>query len=230
MSKTLLQIRTQIRQRIEMENSGFIKDAEFNSYINASIKELYDLMISAYGNDYFANTTPHVITTNSMDTFYALPADFYKLLGVDLVMGANRIIKLRPFQFNERDKYQIGGQWSAVLGNDGPRYKLTANKIQFAPYPAGSYTVNLWYIPVPAELTLDTDTMESLMGWEEYVIVDVCIKALNKADLNPSAFMAQKAELKHRIEKMKEDRDAGQSFRVSDVNQYSYIDYTGFWW
>lgn len=213
-----------------MENSGFIKDSEFNSYINASIKELYDLMISAYGNDYFANTTPHVITTNSTDTFYALPADFYKLLGVDLVMGANRIIKLRPFQFNERDKYQIGGQWSAVLGNDGPRYKLTANKIQFAPYPAGSYTVNLWYIPVPAELTLDTDTMESLMGWEEYVIVDVCIKALNKADLNPSAFMAQKAELKYRIEKMKEDRDAGQSFRVSDVNQYSYIDYTGFWW
>ena len=81
--------------------------------------------------------------------------------------------------------------------------------------------------------TFDSDVVSNetaLDTGEEYVIVDVCIKALNKADLNPSAFMTQKAELKYRIEKMKEDRDAGQSFRVSDVNQYSYIDYTGFWW
>lgn len=222
---TLLQVRQQIRQRTETENSGFVTDAELNTYINSSAKELYDLMISAYGNDYFCSIAPFVITTVMNQTHYDLPADFYKLLGVDLVLGANRIIKLRPFQFNERDKFQSGGHWSAVLGNDGPRYKLSANKIQFTPYPGGSNTVHLWYIPLPADVAIDTDELNTLNGWEEYVILDVCIKVMNKMDLDPSAFMAQLAKVTQRIEKMKEDRDAGMSFRVSDVNQFTFIDW-----
>lgn len=223
MGKSLLEIRTQIRQRLEMENSGFIKDSEFNSYINASMKELYDLMISAYGNDYFASVTPTVITTVAGQQFYDLPADFYKMLGVDLVLGANRIVKLKPFQFNERDKYQMDGYWSAVVGNDGPRYKITANKIQFAPTSSGAYTIHLWYVPLPPELVNNTDQANTLNGWEEYIILDVCIKAKNKLDLDPSAFIIQKKEIKERIEKMKEDRDAGMSFRVSDVNPHTTL-------
>ena len=222
---TLLQVRQQIRQRTETENSGFVTDAELNTYINSSAKELYDLMISAYGNDYFCSIDPFVITTVMNQTHYDLPADFYKLLGVDLVLGANRIIKLRPFQFNERDKFQSGGYWSAVLGNDGPRYKLSANKIQFTPYPGGSNTVHLWYIPLPADVAVDTDELNTLNGWEEYVILDVCIKVMTKMDLDPSAYMAQLAKVTQRIEKMKEDRDAGMSFRVSDVNQFTFIDW-----
>lgn len=225
MGKTLLDIRTQIRQRLEMENSGFITDAEFNAYINSSAKELYDIMIASYGNDYFANISPSVITTVNAQTTYDLPTDFYKLLGVDLVLGANRIIKLRRFEFNERDKFQLGGYWSAIVENDGPRYKLTADKIQFTPYPTGKYTIHLWYIPLPPELVLDTDQMKSLNGWEEYVILDVCIKARAKLDLDPSIFAAQKAAIAKRIEAMAEDRDAGMSFRVSDVNPYMNIDW-----
>lgn len=207
-----------------MENSGFITDAEFNTYINSSWKELYDLLVSAYGNDYFANPNPFAISVQNNVKLYDLPSDFYKLIGVDLVLGTNRILKLRPYQFNERDQYQTGAYWSSVIGNFGPRYRIVKNKIEFVPVADGAWTINLWYIPTANNLVLDTDVMDGVNGWEEYVILDVCIKALNKQDLSPMAFVYQKKDMKERIEGMKENRDAGMSFRVSDVNSMDYLD------
>ena len=59
-------------------------------------------------------------------------------------------------------------------------------------------------------------TFDGINGWEEYVIADVCIKLMVKEESDPAAFMAQKAELKQRIESEAENRDVGFPDRVTD--------------
>jgi hypothetical protein len=66
-------------------------------------------------------------------------------------------------------------------------------------------------------MTSDSDTLDGVSGWEEYVITDCCIKALAKEESDPSIFMAQKAALLLRIEAAAENRDAGSPATVSDT-------------
>ena len=74
MGITLLQLRTQARDRADMTNSLFIADAELNNYINSSIAELHDLLIGAYDSYYSILTS--TFNTVSGTATYALPADF----------------------------------------------------------------------------------------------------------------------------------------------------------
>lgn len=54
-------------------------------------------------------------------------------------------------------------------------------------------------------------------GWEEYGVLDAAIKAVVKEESDPSALMAQKAQLMARIRGAAADRDSGEPARVVDV-------------
>src|SRR5262245_59734819 len=103
---TLGAIRDQVRQRCDMVNSQFITDSEFNSYIQGSYFELYDLLVQKFGDDYFA-TGPYSMTTDGTSVTYALPSDFYKLLGVEgqLTSGAaGQWVNIPRLNFADRNR------------------------------------------------------------------------------------------------------------------------------
>lgn len=213
---TLLELRTQARQRANMENSQFITDSELNSYINNSCTELYDLLIAKY-EDYHATTAniPIVVGTDS----YALPTDFYKLLGVDLVVDAQgNAVTLKPFMFAERNAYRFTPTWN-VVGLAYLRYHMIDSNIRFVPVPNSPQTVKLWYIPALTKLSADADVLDGVSGWEEYVIVDAAIKMISKEEGATDALMIQKEALKKRIEMMAANRDPGSASRVSDTTK-----------
>jgi hypothetical protein len=56
-----------------------------------------------------------------------------------------------------------------------------------------------------------------LQAWCEYAIVDVSIKILAKQNLDPTAFMAQKAGLTQRILSMAANLDAGGPKKTVDT-------------
>lgn len=214
---TLSDIHYQARLRADKVGSTYIKKDELTSYVNSSYAELYDLLVGAYGNDYYLKLYTFA-TSNGVDE-YSLPADFYKLIGIDFKITASRRLTLRPFQFNERNRYQEGAYWSAVVGISGPRYHLQADKIKFRPKPDGNYDIDFWYIPACPILVNDADTIDGVNGWEEYIFVDCAIKMLSKEESDVSHLEIQKQRLIQRINTMAENRDAGQTFRVSDVQK-----------
>ena len=210
---TLLQLRTQVRQRANMENSQFVTDAELNSYINLAIAELYDLMVSKYGEDYFFTSydLPLQIATEA----YTLPTDFYKLLGVDLMIDATRKIRLRRFEFAERNRVD----YALTLREIDLRYRLRGNTIIFSPITNVSQrTIRISYIPRYVYLGGDTDTFDGYNGWEEYVIVRAAIKCLMKEESDVSALAQELMLLEKRIEAMADNRDAQSPTRVYDNN------------
>ncbi len=159
-------IRIQAQQRADLENNQAITTAEWNQYISQSYKELTDLLVAAYGDDYYVATNYQFSLTGANQ--YALPdgspsflnADggqaekFYKLLGVDLQYSASPSgwISLRRFEFLERNKLNYPNTAVNYNGYSNLRYRLEGDNIIFVPYPMASQQARIWYIPAPTSL------------------------------------------------------------------------------
>lgn len=215
---TLAQLRDAARQRADMVNSQFVTDTEFNSYINQSYFELYDLLVSKYGDNYYV-AAPYTLTTDGTNDQYALPTSpaVYKLLGVDLGLSntLDSYVTIRPFEFIDRNRYAVPN-FQSFYGLTNLRYRLNGDKIWFTPLPAANQRIRLWYVPRMATLDSDSATVEGISGWTEYIIVDAAIKAMQKEESDVSALMMQKQQLITRINAMAESRDAGSPAKVSD--------------
>lgn len=139
---TLPEIREAVRQRADMVNSEFVSDAELSSYVNQSLFGLYDLLVTTYGEDYFVEEAS--VATDGTE-FVDLPDDFYKLLGVDLLVGGNSRVTLRQFTRMERNRGAVPGvyldPWTSL------RYRLRAGKLWLTPLPQAGLSLKLLYVP-----------------------------------------------------------------------------------
>lgn len=205
---TLGGVRAAVRQRCDMVNSQFVTDAELNGYINASAQELWDVLAQKFGDDYFV-ADPYSFTTDGTNDKYALPADFLKLLAVDVLVNAGTTQYVNVPRFNTMDRNRFGPYGNVLpYGRINLYYKLLGSNIWLTPLPYAGQQIRLLYTPRFVLLVGDTDTLDGVDGWEEYVVVDVCIKALAKEESDASVFMQQKAALLERIEAASEHRDA----------------------
>ena len=231
---SLGQIRLQAQQRADRVNSEFVTMTEWNTYINQSLFELYDLLIGAYDEDYFV-ASPAQFVTNGNQQLYPLPNGvlsftdlsnqsfvapaLYKLLGVDLgVNNANNgWVSVKKFNFMDRNKYFYPNTAATIYGVFNLSYRILGNNLELIPTPSSNQPIRLWYIPRMTMLLKDTDTTTAgISGWIEYVIVDAAIKALQKEESDVSVLMAQKAALIQRIQAMALNRDAGQADTITD--------------
>lgn len=223
-SVTLQDLITQSRYRADMINSDFVSDAELTTYLNASIAELYDILIQSYGSDYFVNykvtNLSSGVDTYDINTLLGT-TDFYKLHGVDAKIDSNTWSTLVPFNFNERNRFQHFN-FSTYIGVTNLRYRLTGNNLIFVPIPEANAQVRIWYTPLAPKLSSLTDTISPLNGYEEYIIVDAAIKMLQKEESDVSVLMAQKAALKLRIEQAAQNRDEGKCDSISDIYSEGY--------
>ena len=221
MVHTLADLRLRSKQRADRETSNFIETDELNFLINGSVAELHDLLVAAGSADYSIQDTTFTTVAN-VDN-YPLPANFYKMKGVDAQITSDKWYSMRPFNFNERNRNN-DVTWGLINGPN-IRYRLLGDNIKFSPAPEAPYAIRLWYTPTAPILVNDTDTLKDLNFYAEYVIVDVAIKYLQKEESDVSILMQQKAELKRRIEIMANNRDEGQPESVSDI----YAENSDFW-
>lgn len=217
---SLGQVRLLSQQRADRVNSQFVTLPEWNSYINQSYFELYDILVQKYGNEYFV-AAPYQFTTTG-DQFYDLPPLFYKELGLDLGLnqGQNAWLTLKRFNFIDRNTYLYPQLTTNLLGIAGLRYRIMGNQLELIPQPSAGQTMQLWYIPRMTELLKDTDVVDGISGWTEYIIVDAAIKALQKEESDVSVLVAQKMALLQRIESAAENRDAGEPDTISNTRRY----------
>jgi hypothetical protein len=171
---TLESLRIQSQERADQLNSTFLSVSEWNRNIMGSYKELYDLLIAAYGTDYYVNT-PVTFQTNNTSQFYPLPDGsttftsgitgltitppaFYKLLGIDLILGpgtatnnAGSAVTIRPFNFSDRNRYAVPN-FQSFYGVTNLRYRLNGNNLWLTPIPASGQVIQIWYVPRPSDI------------------------------------------------------------------------------
>lgn len=203
MATTLAQLTARAQQESDNVNSTFVATtgapAEWTNYINQSFTEIYGLTAQVYGAEYYVVDPPYAFTTDGINSKFALPSDFFKLLGVDVLYGGtNQWVSINEFQVPERNKF------SAMN----------------TPIPAAGQQVQLLYIPRPTLLVQTTDTIPdalSMNGWDEYIVVDAALKAMGKEEDDTSELWRRKLALTERIEAEAENRDAANPSRIVDT-------------
>lgn len=195
-----------------MVGSTFVTDTEVTEFVNSAADELYDLLVGKHQDQH---TMSSAFTTVAGTEEYALPTDFYKLVGVDLQIDSEWRT-LDPFNLRERNNERNRGSFSGV-DLDLPRYWLRKDKLTLLPAPSSALSGKIWYVPTRTQLVSTTDTLDGVSGWEEVVVVDTAIRCLIKEESDPSALMARKQELVQRIERASQRRDVSGVATATDV-------------
>lgn len=243
----LSQIRLKAQQRADRVNSNFVTMPEWNSYINQSMFELYDLLVTTYQDLYVA--TPIKFVADGTTFLYPLPTGsntfisgidnsvtltpkpFYKLLGVDLALNnaTNAYVTINKFQFADRNRFVFPNTASTIYGVFNLQYRLMGNnQIEFVPTPSAGQSIRVWYIPRLTELLRDTDTTDiGISGWIDYVITKAAYYALTKEESDTTSLVMQLAALQKRIEETASNRDAGLPERISNSRANNGSGYGG---
>ena len=217
---------TYVRQRADVENNQFVTDTELTLYINNSLAELDDIMVTDYEDyrlsNYFSN-----LPSDGLTNIIPIPPDFYKLRGVDYKAAANAggisndYYTLQAFQFPERnrDNNTISNMFTPY-GKTKLTYRLADQGIMIQPQSEAGGAYQIWYTPRFNPLINLTDIIPIVMAtnaWVEYAVVDCCIKIYNKQQLDSSMFTMEKASLKERIRSAAKNRDSSGPKRVANT-------------
>lgn len=180
------------RIHADMKSSGFISDDEALALFNAAYAELYDELIGSFEN-YFVSEFDISINPG-LDT-YDLPADFYKIVGVDFQVNTNTYITLKPFDESARNM-------SITTNNSVP-----------------SGTIRLRYAPSPTIFTSLTQTFDGISGWDRLIALLMGMDMLDAEQSSSDALARKYGRTLQRIKDMAAPRDMGFPATVSD----SYI-------
>ena len=234
MSATRLELRDRAKRRADMEDSRFVDDREWNDYINEAVSALHDVIVMVY-RDYFREIVeiPIVTGTKTYDlpngTNYSGAKPFYKGKAV-YWKESDYLYELDPFMIGENSTSLYAISYAASIGLGAGRtlrYRYINSSIEFSPVPTENGTVELWYIPQATKRLEDDDEIDFAIvnGWEEYILLEAAIKALEKEEsLEQAAVLgAQLARLRDRITVAAQQRDAGRPQRVRDVRSYRWF-------
>lgn len=216
---TLLQLRDQVRERTGLESADYPTDAEINTCINASGTELWGILTSKFHDVGLAKSNFTIVANQADYVFTTLSTpvtDFFRLRGLDLlVSGTTGFQPMEKFELEERRIYDRFPNFQS--GWPRYAYRLQGNGFELLPAPASGGTGRIWYVTTFPTLTGDASTLDGVNGWEEFVVVDACLKIRNKMDLPADQFERQKAALVQRIEKEAAQLDASKPMRIKEV-------------
>ena len=206
-----------------MPVAGFVQDSatSLDAWINEGAQILYEKMISAYGPGFVQSEAE--LTTVANTTDYPLPADFFKLYGIDLnVSGIVR--SLKPFENSERNFYR-----NSILRWRGwrnvSRYQIVGANLRLYPAPDAT-TGTIYYAPVVSTLTEDTDTMSFPNGWERYVVLYAAIQCMMKEESDTRESRIQLAQWDAELDELKQLHDMAFPHSTVDVDA---VDYPRIW-
>lgn len=166
-------MRLAAQEASDLENNNAVTTEAWNQFLSQSYKRLYDMLVGAYGNDYYIAKAYQFTLSNSQT--YALPdgspnfrtvdgniaPKFYKETGLDLQYSAapNGWVTLKNFQWIERNKFAYPNTTVNWNGYSNLRYSLQGDNLYIVPVPQQGQLAQLWYVPAPTNLQF------RLPGW-----------------------------------------------------------------
>lgn len=159
-------LRQQAKEVADLETNNAVTDEAWNSFITSSYKELYDMLVTAYSNNYYIANLYQFTTSNNQA--YPLPdgsasftditgstaSKFYKLTMAELQYSASPSgwITLRRFEEIEKNRFAMPNTQTSWVGYTNLRYHIQGNNIYLAPIPQTGQLCQLTYIPAPTNL------------------------------------------------------------------------------
>lgn len=205
MATTLLQLRTRVRQRTDNEGpSEFVTDTELNQLINSAYQELYALLAR---ESLHRSESVSTITATGADD-YAVPTGLLGIIGVYRTYDLDKV-PLERFP----DKFRPGGRTGDAL-----MYRVSGTRLVLYPKPS-SGTYDVVYIPTCPVLTVDADSVEGVVGWEEFIVIDAAINVLAKEESNTQMLEIKRMQIIDRIRADAQMREFTETPRLLNVRE-----------
>jgi hypothetical protein len=222
-TKTLSVLRDRIRFLGSYENSTKFTNALVNDEINAALAELYELLDDVHGGYFDTDTTTPTVTNQA---YVDLPATFWRLRGVDILIGG-KYRALEQIGIEQRNDFQTStGQpvaYRTIAG--GARGRLA-----LYPTPSGVNTLRIVYTPTYTPLSADGDSFEYYNSYEDYVICGALLRLDQREERPLGERQNELARIRDRIVKGASRRRAAEpqylSPKTDDADDF-YLYWTG---
>ncbi len=190
---TLTQLSDRVLLRANMPNSGFVLAPELTALINTHRRRLH-LRIAQAVPFYFRTTA--TITTVAGTLTYALPSDY---LWTQVVYVVEASTYRRPIR-------RI---------TDFARVSYTA--------PQGVYSLEHVYTPVPTDLATGSDTVDGVIGYDEWIVCAAARSCLVKQGTDIGPISAELADIERDIISSLTCRDQGSPTYITEIeNSYDW--------
>lgn len=209
---SLTTLRALARERADQVGSAFVADSAtgLDRWINEGISRLHRMLVEAYGADYYVSTASLSLVAGTSD--YNLPADFFKLLGIDIQVGGH-YYTLRPYNNAERNAYR-NNPFPWFYGSVA--YRLVGDKVRILPATLTA-TATVEYVPNFTELSGES-TVKFPEMWETYVVDWAARKLLSKEESGVRDITADIEKAEAELRSIAEARDAGSPAQTVDVD------------
>lgn len=202
-----------VRWRSDRPSDNRITDTMILDFLDSAQTDLRDILVAKY-EDYFVDEYEFTMVDGQRE--YDLPADFYKLLGVDIKRSTDDYQRLYRYNNHERNR-NTSDYWVSTDYYAGRyRYRVRGDQIKFTPTPTTTDTIRLVYIPAAPKLDALDDTVDGINGWEELLVMLAVRKIRVREEEATGAVDAEIARLVQRVEGVADARDAGEPESIAD--------------
>ena len=206
-------------------SNAFVKDSDptpdavsFDTLVNGAIAELYDLLVSMRGHEYYASDDTLAVVSGTSQ--YALPDDFYQLLSIRLEWSAFQFEELKTMGVRERTRYENLNCW----GEGSPKaYRLrgtftaSARIVEILPTPTSAVTARVRYIPICPLLSDDSTTFDDVNDWSKLVALKAAIEYRTIAEKPIGNLQGLYDECSARIHALADQRNANIAEQIQQV-------------
>lgn len=214
---TASDLMTEVRQHTDTVGDANIPDAFLLTLIDKSYGKLYRQISTQYQGFFEAEDTSITLVVDQR--LYALPADFFHLKGVDLVLSSGDRVTLYPASFGERNDISNDPRLAPRLParlKSNYRYMLQGNNLRISPKPNSTEQLILTYVPRPTRITNSGDTFDVIAGFDSFIVYDAAIAVLAKQERDPSAMIQLRQDALQDVVNSVTPRITGDSVQVRD--------------
>lgn len=214
-------LRTRIRDRFELY-SDQVADSVLTTWINEANQKLAGILLKFNDNWSLSEDTQNIVAGTKS---YSLPADCWRVLRVDVKDSSDQFITMEPYAISE----ETALDYNNVVGVGQYRYLVSGSNIRMSPLPTYSITngLRVLYNANPALLVDDTDTLDGVSGFENYIILECGIKANQRfATDDYQSLIVERSDMEKFIKSLANSKDTGNPSRVRDA----YEEFHGRWW
>lgn len=184
-----------------------------DEWLNDGLKRLY-YKLADCGEQWFRKTQS--ITLVSGTAGYTLATDFYKVKGVDVVIGSDTY-RVPRYMSQERNRKQLLNG-SVIAGWADYEYMIHGTTIQIIPTP-GSGTLKVHYVPQFARIATGGDLSTSGFpeGWEDYAVLEATVRGREKLEEDATYWIGERDRVWADIVQSATPRDQDEPKRYVDV-------------
>lgn len=188
----------------------FVTTSEILDLVKQSAQLLSGIIDEAWGEHYFTTTIDLVMIAGTAS--YDLPENFAHLIRLAWIKNSSEpALFLEQASVDDWEPNPVG--WS---GGTIPKYRVMGPNITFYPTPQEAHTLRMYY-STGIFVTAPASTIDAQVGWDEWLVQDVCAKIQTKLEMDPSVFMAERARIEAMIVKQCSKRDRSRPVQIRDL-------------